>query len=185
MTVAGGLGIPPYTHLRPICDTAKWKGADPEFPQGLRRHIRTQVFHYDIQAIDDAQVELYMTADGALSKWLFDGMAWKKQSDYNLRIEGEFLVFDGGRSLVSARAGKWSVVRNFENPVIQIITDRIEGEPLTLIEDKVEQKDFFLHRNMLLDDRGRELFTVRAPRDHSDRLRKVIDFVVTRRPASP
>ena len=112
---------------------------------------------------------------------------WKDPKFYDLHVDGDFLVFNGGRSLVTEVDEKWSVIRDIEDErsPLQAIIDRVEGEPLILLEDKVEQKNFFLHRDRLLDDTGRELFTVRAARDHTDRLRQVTDFVVSRRAARP
>ena len=162
--------------------------------QGFHRGWREGIFrvgglakvvHYDIRAIDDTQVELFMTADGELSKWLFDGKTWKNERHYDLKVTGEFLVFDDGRALVTELDGEWSLIRDIEtdDPAVGPFVDRVEAVPLTLVEDKIEKKNFFLHRDKLLDDTGRELFTVRASRDHTDRLRKVIDFVVSRRGA--
>jgi hypothetical protein len=136
--------------------------------------------------LDDTQVELFMTADGDLYKWLYDGKTWKYERDYAVRIPSEFLIFGNGKSLLTDQEGGWCIVRDIEkeDATCDPIVDRVEGEPLTLVEDRVEQKNFFLHRG-LLDDDGRELFTARAYRDHTDRLRKVIDFVLSRRAPRP
>ncbi len=146
-----------------------------------------KVVHYDIRALDDTRIELYMSADGELSRWLFNGTSWKNLRHYDVRVTGNFLVFGNGKSLVTDQDGRWSIVRDIEkeNATCDPLVDRVEGEPLTLVEDRVEQKNFFLHGNVLLDDTGREFFTARAVRDHTDRLRKVIDFVVSGRAPQP
>ncbi len=189
-----------YTCLNPIRQKQTglmgWKEGDEDVRPGLQMGTPPQMFNYDIRALDDVRIELYMTADGELARWLYDGKlsrwlndvkSWKYQRKYDLRVSGEFLVCDEGRSIVAERDGRWSLIRNIENatPTVQAIVDRVEGEPLTVVEDKVEQKNFFLHRNALLDDNGREVFTARAVRDHTDRLRKVIDFVVSGRAPQP
>jgi len=167
-------------------------GALQGFHRGWREGVfrvgePARVVHYDIRAIDEAQVELFVTADGELSKWLFDGKAWKNLRHYDLRVTGEFLVFDDGQSLVTEQDGQWAVIPDIEDAkaAFVAIAARVENEPLTLVEDKVERSHFFLHRDKLVDARGRELFSVRDARDHNERIRRVVDFVVARRRAAP
>jgi hypothetical protein len=138
--------------------------------------------HYDIRAINDESVELYMTADGELSKWLFDGKAWKNLKHYDLHVEGEFLVFDDGRSLVFERDGKWSTMRNIDDaaPAVRHLTDRAEDEPLILIEDTVGRTNHFIDRDGLLDVDGREVSRLRRASDR-DRIREAIQTVIARR----
>jgi hypothetical protein len=182
----GALPPPNYVGCNPIGEALQ--GFHRGWKEGKNRvGDPAKVVHYDIRALDDTRVELYMTADGELWKWLFDGKTWERQRGYDFRVEGEFLVFDEGHSIIAEQDGKWCIVRDIgkENATCDPIVDRVEGEPLTLVEDKVEQKNFFLHRDRLLDDTGRELFTARASRDHTDRLHKVIDFVLSRRQPRP
>jgi len=163
---------------RTIRDDAGQLKLLPDFPRAV---------FYDLYALDERRVDVFVSVDGQLAKWTFDGEKWQYDHGYQFRVIGPFLIVDGGKSIVAERDGKWSLIRGIERdePDVRPLTERIEGEPLTLVEDKVEQKNFFLHRDRLLDDNGRELFIARASRDHTDRLRKVIDFVVSRRQPRP
>jgi len=180
------LDTPTYVGCAPIGDALT--GLYIAWPDGKNR-IRepAKVVHYDIRALDEARVELFMTADGDLFKWLYDGKTWRYQSNYAVKIPNEFLILGNGKSLVTDQDGGWCIVRDIEkeDATCDPIVERVESEPLTLIEDRVEQKNFFLHRDKLFDDTGRELFTARAIRDHTDRVRKVVDFVLSRRVPRP
>ncbi len=181
-----GFSAPNYVGCNPIGEALQ--GFHRGWREGKNRVGEpAKVVHYDIRALDDYRVELYMTADGELFKWLYDGKTWKYERDYAVKIPNEFLILGNGKSLLTDQDGGWCIVRDIEreDATFDPIVDRVEGEPLTLVEDKVEQKTFFLHRDRLLDDTGRELFTARASRDHTDRLRKVIDFVLSRRVPRP
>lgn len=138
--------------------------------------------HYEIRVIDATTVELFMSADGELSRWVFDGKDWKNLKHYDFRMEGEFLVFDEGRSVVFQRDGKWAIMRNIDEatPVVRDLTDRVEDEPLILVEDRVSRYQHFIDRDRLLDADGREVSRLRRG-PARERIREAIDTVITRR----
>ena len=142
-----------------------------------------KVVHYDIRALDEKQVELYLTADGELYKWLYDGKAWKYGRVYPVPVANEFLVLENGKSLVTDQEGKWCLIRNIEddNAKCEPLAERVEGQPLTLVEDRVEHTGYFLHRDRVLDDKGRTLATLRPSTNDTDRVRQAVDAVVARR----
>lgn len=174
-----------YVSCAPICGAVtglyvNWNGKDTLSDPA-------KIVHYDIRALDENRVELFLTADAKLYKWLYDGKKWKNEALYPVRVDNEFLVLGDGKSLVTDQFGQWCIIRNVEDAdaACEPIADRVESEPLTLVEDKVEQKNYFLHRDKFLDDRGRELWTVGDARDHNERVGRVIDFVVARRQGRP
>lgn len=138
--------------------------------------------YFDVRAINENTVELFMTADGELYKWLYDGRNWKNLKHYDLRVEGEFLVFDEGRSLVFQRDGKWATMRNIDEatPVVRDLADRVEDEPLILVEDRVSRTNHFIDRDRLLDQDGREISRLQRGLAR-DRIREAIETVITRR----
>lgn len=185
--IPSGLGTPRYTWLSPLSSNragvVSWENADSTAHARFPAHERVQTFHYDFRAIDGIQLELFVTADGALSKWLFDGKTWKNEKFYDLQVTGEFMVWDRGESLVTERDGTWSLIRGIDrpNPVVRALVQRVDGEPLILVDDTVKRTTLFLHRDQIFDDESREVRRLARDRQPSERIRDAIDLAVSRR----
>jgi len=140
------------------------------------------VVQYDIRAVNDTVIELFMTVDRHLAKWVYDGKQWKHLRNYPIEIKGEFLVCQDGRSLVTERDGNWSVVE-FEaaEPIFKAITERVPDQPLTLVEDTVEKQTYFEHRGDVFDKAGVKVWAAPSGLKRNDRAQALVDFVRTRR----
>ena len=140
------------------------------------------VVQYDIRAVNDTVIELFMTVDQRLTKWVYDGKQWKHLRNYPIEIKGEFLVCQDGRSLVTERDGNWSVVE-FEaaEPIFKAITERVPDQPLTLVEDTVEKQTYFEHRGDVFDKAGVKVWAAPSGLKRNDRAQALVDFVRTRR----
>jgi hypothetical protein len=131
--------------------------------------------HYDIRAVDDTQVDLFVTSDGDLFKWLFDGGVWKYQRPYDLRAEGEFMVLEGGASLVAQREGRWTLFTGFNDDRTQVTpVAEVDGdEPLTVLDDVDNRRSFLLYKDVLYDTEGRSLERLPAGLDSVAKIREV------------
>lgn len=171
-----------YCVIEPVSRAWQRMVMDPSGNQRLLPEFPGEVF-YDLRTVDEERLELFMTVDGQLSKWVFDGKSWNYDRSYNLQVFGPFLILDTGNSMVAQCNDAWSVIRYFEKQHAQCepLTDGVNGAPLTLVEDKVARTNYFLHRDRLLDDKGRSLATLRRSDNETDRVRQAIDAVVARR----
>lgn len=151
-------------------------------PDSPRLLAKIPIVFYDIQAVDKEKIELFLTVDGGLTKWLFNGKEWRILKHYDFRLEGEFLAFDQGRSLVFERDGKWSVMRNIDDAdsEVRALVNRVENEPLILVEDIVSQTNHFIDRDRLVDENGKEIVRLRQGGSR-DRIRNAVQAVVDRR----
>lgn len=184
----GGLPAPNYIGIAPIRAAYMafdgWKIGDEPIQDGL--HVSSKgipVIHYDIRALNDVQIELYMTLDGKLSKWLYDGVKWTLREEFTVEIEGPFFVRGTGSSLVAERNGEWCVIGplDAEDPEVIRIIEKDAKQPLFLIEDMHAKKDYFSQGNRLMDDRGRVIGNINAFAAPDDQLREVVERVVSRR----
>lgn len=144
--------------------------------------------HYDLRAVDDSTIEWFMTVDGELWRWTYDGCGgekkceWKNPKVFPARITKPFLILSDGKSLITEREGDWCVVQNFEQETdcVPLFTQS-PGEPLTVIEDKTQQSHYFLHANSVRDSTGRELFAVRESHAHTDKVIQAVELLIKRR----
>jgi hypothetical protein len=140
--------------------------------------------HYDIRALDAERLELYMTADGKLQRWLFDGKEWTLQKDYAAEIKGPFLVCGEGNAAVAECDGQWCLIEplDADEPALHPIVPRVEDEALLVIEDRVTGKTYFEQGYTLYDDRGRILRALPRVPNTPTKVTVISDFVRSLRP---
>jgi len=142
-----------------------------------------QVF-LDIRALDDTQVELYMTGDGQLVKWLFDGATWKYIRTYDLRLNGEFMALEGDTMLVAVQDNRWCAFSGFEDGEAKVtpIAEVDDHEPMTVVDD-VDAKRSFLHfKDTLYDAEGRAVQRIAAGLASAEKVRELANAVRKHRP---
>ena len=158
-----------------------------EGPQWVRIFSQWDpVVRYDIRAVEESIVELFITIDNALSTWRCDGTDWTHLRDYKQTIEGPFIVTRDGRFIITEVAGQWSLIGPLDEPgsrVVNIVAKNAD-EPLILVEDDAQTAKYFWLRDKLMDDTGQIVHTVSASATNfDDRFRDVVAFVVSRRPS--
>ena len=183
----GGKAIP-HIGLEPIgayhLGLSGWKLGDMPLQSGLRmaRAAPKQIC-YDFCALDDVRLELYMTADGKLSRWLFDGEEWTLRENYSVKVDGPFLICNGGKGIVTKRENIWCLVGDLseKQAKVQRIVKSSPDEPFTLVEDKVTGIDYFEYRGVLYDENGVDLCPIPRDTDAASRLKAITEFVRSRR----
>lgn len=183
-----GLPAPNYASLSPIGAVNRgiegWEEGDALVKEGL--HVLRSgvpVLHYDIRALDDARIELYMTVNGKLSRWLFERKMWTLQKYYTGEIEGKFLICDDGESIVAKRDGAWCLFGELEakQPTIRRIVRSSLDEQLTLVEDKVTGINYFEYGGALHNENGVDVCPIPRDTDAASRLKAITEFVRSQR----
>lgn len=170
---------PHYVDLDPI-RAALLKGMvvrnDLSAPKG-------SAIHYDIRALDATRIELYMTVNGKLSLWLFDGETWTLRHNYSISVDGPFLICDDGKSIVTKRKDDWCLLGelNAKQPKVQRIVKSSPDEPLTLVEDKMTGINYFEYGGALYDANGVDVCPIPRDADAATRLKVITEFVRSRR----
>jgi hypothetical protein len=182
MRIVGGMKDR-HTWLSPIFSHQTgirgWKEGDEEMRPGLTIGAPPQVFQYDIRALDDVRIELYMTADGKLQRWLFDGEKWRLQKNYSVQIHGPFLVCKGGAAAVAEREGHWCLIEplDADEPRARRIVQKVEDTPLVLVEDVFGRATFFEQQDKLYDERGVVRWSAPAVLDTPAKTKAIADYV--------
>lgn len=172
-----------------------WNVGDMVRRPGLRTQVRPVDLHYDLHPIVEGRLDLYVTVDGDLYRWLFDktigsgkqwsfGDAWQLEAKYDFKLQGPFLFLGTiGKGVVAERDGQWSVIGplDAEEPDARVIVARDQELPLNLVEDVHAKKDYFRQGKRLFDDRGRFIAAINTLAGHDDQLREVVSKVVARR----
>lgn len=184
-----GRPAPNYGGLAPIgaahLGLEGWELGDEPMGNGLHMCGKCiPVTHYDIRALDDSQVELFVTMNDKLSRWLFDGKKWTFRRNYPGTINGPFLICDEGNALVAEVDGHWCLVRGFDkqNAEVRQIVKKTDNEPLVLVEDLVARTNYFQLGGRLYDENGAGLWTVRRGQHSSTQFKSIVDYVCSRRP---
>ena len=177
-----------YTILAPIARVRMgfdgWKEGDGLIADGLRvSRTGIPVIHYDIRALDDVRVELYMTVNDKLSRWLFDGDKWTLSKNYSVTINGPFLVCKEGNTIVAEKDGHWCIIESLDkkNPEIRQIVKRVPDEPLVLVEDLVAGRNYFQQQGKLYDENAAVMWSMPVGLEGNARFKAVVDFVCSRR----
>lgn len=177
-----------YTILAPIAWTRMglegWKEGDGLVVDGLRAsQAGIPIVHYDVRALDDVRVELYMTVNGKFSKWVFDGKKWTLSTNYPRRINGPFLICNGGSALVAEVDGHWCLVRSFDKQTAEVsqIAKKTDNEPFVLVEDIVARKNYFQYKGTLYDENRVQVSAVPSGSNRLNQLKSVVDSVRSRR----
>ena len=183
-----GLPPPNYIGLGPIraayMGIDGWQVGDEPIQDGL--HISSKeipIVHYDVRALDDARVELYMTVSDKLSRWLFDGEKWTLAKNYSAIINGPFLVYKEGNAIVAEKDGHWCIIESLDNknPEIRQIVKRVPDEPLVLVEDLAAGRNYFQQQGKLYDENAAAIWSMPVGLEGNARFKAVVDFVCSRR----
>ncbi len=183
-----GLPPPNYIGLGPIhaayMEIDGWQVGDEPIQDGLHGSSEgIPVVHYDVRALDDARVELYMTVNDKLSRWLFDGEKWTLAKNYSAIINGPFLVCKEGNAIVAEKDGHWCIIESLDNknPEIRQIVKRVPDEPLVLVEDLAAGRNYFQQQGKLYDENAAATWSIPAGLKGNARFKAVVDFVCSRR----
>jgi hypothetical protein len=183
-----GSPAPNYVGLSPVHAALMgfegWKIGDLPLGDGVQMSKKGHPkVSYDIHGLDASRIELYMTVDGKLSRWLFDGKEWTLRENYAIEIEGPFLVCEQGKSLVTARDGRWCLLKGIdtENPSVTPIIDVSETNPLRLIEDRSARKAFLELGGDLFDTSGKRIARIPKSVKPENRVREIVRNVRAQR----
>ena len=160
-----------------------WEVGDELLKTGQPIGPPPEVFHYDIRALDEVQLELYVTADGKLQRWLYDGQTWRLTMDYKFKLDGPFLVFHDGKSIVTQREKDWCVLSALDDqtPGVRRLMQKIDDTPLTLVEDVFAGKQYFEYRGKLYDESGGERLEIPPVANPPEKIKAISDFVWSHR----
>lgn len=183
-----GLPPPNYIGLGPIraayMGLDGWQVGDEPIQHGLHTSSNgIPVVHYDVRALDDVRVELYMTVNGKLSRWLFDGEKWTLAKNYSAIINGPFLVCKEGNAIIAEKDAHWCIIEPLDNrnPAIRQIVKRVPGEPLVLVEDLIAGRNYFQQQGKLYDENAAAIWSMPVGLEGIARFKSVVDFVFSRR----
>ena len=186
-SISGSLP-PNYVGLTPmwaaLMRIGGWRIGDEPLCDGLRKSTGAiPTIHYDIRPLDDERIELYMTVNGKLSRWLFDGEKWTLRENYTVNIDAPFLIFNGGKGIVTKRENIWCLVGDLseKQAKVQRIVKSSPDEPFTLVEDKVTGIDYFEYGGVLYDENGVDVCPIPRDADAATRLKAITEFVRSQR----
>ena len=154
--------------------------------EGYKRVVRSRnpKVTFDFQPVADTQIWLFMTIDGRLSKWFYDGKEWAHKRTYDLQIDGEFMVLEGGTVLVAVQDNRWCAFSGFEDGEAKVapIAEVDDHEPMTVVDD-VDAKRSFLHfKDTLYDAEGRAVQRIPAGLGSAEKVRELANAVRKHRP---
>jgi hypothetical protein len=129
----------------------------------------------DISSKGDTQLELFMTVDARLSKWFYDGAGWEHKRTYDVRVDGEFMVLEGGTALVGVRDKRLCVFIGFDTGETKItpVAEVDPNEPMTIVDDVENRRSFLLYKDVLYDAEGRSVERLPAGLDPVAKVREV------------
>lgn len=148
-----------------------------------KRVVDRQTVQYDFRILKGEVAELYMTVDGVLSKWQHDGKEWVHKRNFNLVIDGEFVILDNGNAIVSLIDKEWCVIQdiNGDDPTVHTIAQRVPDEPLVVIHDVGQEAEYFEHAGMLYDRTGQEIAELPDFANSAERMATLVEIVQSNR----
>ncbi|MFA5780110.1 MAG: hypothetical protein WC947_08220 [Elusimicrobiota bacterium] len=142
---------------------------------------RIKKIWYDIRGIDKDTTELYLSIDGSVSVWLYDGgtkgtewkkardltaeteglyhlpegTGWKKTKNLSVKIEGPFRLLPAGDDAVVLEQGKWFVLEG-------ILGDKVKRRELPILDGNrtvmllinMDKKETLLLQNEIVTLKG-------------------------------
>ncbi len=121
-----------------------------QYLEGPRREVVV-----DIAAEDECGVTLWMTVEGELTRWTYRGSEYEFGGRLPVRLEGPFLMGQGGRAVMAQRGNQWWRYEiGADGAAGRVIAKVSEGEPLFLIVDNVGERDWFVQGRDVMDERG-------------------------------
>jgi hypothetical protein len=157
----------PFLRDRSLPDGRKADQPCPAF-EGLRKERPADAF-FDIRAVNEFTIELYLTADGRLSVWTFDGSEWVFQRVLPPQIHGVFRICHNGTAAVAVRDEHWCLISplDSETPEVIPLAPANDSDRLWIVEDTVKKETFFVNGNAMLTMEGKQITSVPDNQTHS------------------